>query len=870
MSRKRTQTSNIVEANVNEHCTVISMLRIWSIAFCVGVVAVAGPLRASPRTFSTRYAAIRIDDRGFITSLASRKTAKEYCPPGHPSPLLSLHESGQANETLICPKSAVFSESKGEFVLTFSNGASAVVKAAEKGDYLRFQLVSLAPRGAVDNIIWGPLHTTVSGKIGDIIGVVRDDDWAIGMYGLDDNTIAGPVVDGDCYSMGYYVHSPDPAKYPVPPQYKEGQRFSVGGNGVNDVAFYSHPEEYFQQVLGTGAKLDPEFGSTVAYHARDRRKSYAHYFSLLPGFQRSRPRHQVSDPVEGVDFNGSAVALYACPDDQGLAAIEKIILGEGLPHIVIDGNWIRNPAAFRPQLYWSGPYDKCIEYAAALGLKDISRDTREFYPCLDNHWIGGGVAFSNGRKVTGIEFMEEAHRHGMTFGGLHTLTMFLQGGISRDVTPVPSERLQTVCRTKLANDVSATDTNIVVTDPSFLAEKGTWPRGDDSNYLRIGEEMLRYGGISSAAPWTLTGVKRGHASKAVPHKAGDELVKLQLNCYNGFVPDMQRLPEYADYYADLMARNGLESIDFDGLESTIYQNHGYYAVRVFFRRLFDTYARLTGGKRPRVTGSCVFAGGWEYMDACNLGGGNHMFDPVGNRWGIEGKDFRNGFGNSYYPATFGIQGFQSWWTQYDAENLEAKSIGWDATYALSVSQAAVDRCGEKEGILKAFHAWETARAAGVFSPAIKKQLRNMDCKAHIEQTGEKSFVVSPVKETRLAETAGRDTKWLSLVNAGAEQPLQFVFQIHSSTDGAIITLPDGARIHCDRKIGQHESIVCKGTSAYLADGNLRKIIDLPLERLIRLPHGEAKLGVQFPSTGTAQVHFGMVYWALGPSEKLGD
>ena len=94
------------------------------------------------------------------------------------------------------------------------------------------------------------------------------------------------------------------------------------------------------------------------------------------------------------------------------------------------------------------------------------------------------------------------------------------------MTPVPSEHLQTVCRTKLAKDISATDTEIVVTDPSFLAEKGTWPAGDDSNYLRIGGEMLRYEGISDAAPWTLKGVKRGHASKAVAHKAGDELVKL--------------------------------------------------------------------------------------------------------------------------------------------------------------------------------------------------------------------------------------------------------------------------------------------------------------------------------------------------------
>ena len=108
----------------------------------------------------------------------------------------------------------------------------------------------------------------------------------------------------------------------------------------------------------------------------------------------------MSDPVEGVDFIGSAVALYACPDDQGLATIEKIILAEGLPHIMIDGKWIRDPSAFRPTLYWNGPHDKCIEYAEALGFKDISRDTGEFYPSLDKQWVGHAWDSRIGRPMT--------------------------------------------------------------------------------------------------------------------------------------------------------------------------------------------------------------------------------------------------------------------------------------------------------------------------------------------------------------------------------------------------------------------------------------------------------------------------------------
>jgi len=817
-------------------------------------------------SFQTRYSRIVIDGNGFITSLMSRQSGKEYSPVGHPSPLLSLHEDGQPNDKLLVPVSAAFHPAQKEIELKYSNGAVAVVKAEAKETYFRFQIVSLEPRGKVDNIVWGPLHTTVSKIIGDIIGVVREDDWAIGMMGLDDNTITGPVEDGDCYGMGYYIHSPDPVKCPVPAKYKEGQWFRIGGNGISDTAFYSHPEEYFQQVFGSGAKLEPEFGSTVAYHSRDRRKSYTHLFSLLPGFQHSRPRHQVSDPVEGVDFIGSGIALYACPDELGLATIEKITLAEGLPHIVIGGKWIRDPSAFTPTVYWGGPVDKAIEYTKALGFKDISRDTGEFYASGNKNWEGR-VGFSTGKSMSYKEFADEAHKQGVTHGGLHTLCLFLQGGVSRDVTPVPSEHLQTVCRTKLANDISATDTNIVVTDPSFLAEKGTWPQGDNSNYLQIGGEMLRYDGISETAPWTLIGIKRGHASKAVAHKAGDELVKLQQNCYNGFVPDMKLMLDYAEYYADLMYRNGMDTINFDGFESTVYLNHGYYGVRIFCRRLFETYAKLTGGRFPRVTGSNVFAGSWEYMNVCDVGGGDNMFNAVSGRRAIEGKDIGTGFSSSYFPATFGIQGFNSGWSLYDAENLQAKAVGWDATYALSVSQAALDNCGERDAIFKAFRAWQNARALGVFTKEQKLKLRDPDYKFHLEQTGEKTFTMFPVKETKVSENAGNEAKQFTIANPYDAQSLRFSLRVSGGVNGCVITLPDGTQIKSVAKMEKNQFIICKGNHAYLADSNRKKIAELALTRVATLPVGESKIGVQLP--GTAKLRVDLTVWAFGKGETLG-
>jgi hypothetical protein len=855
---------------------------------------------AQAAAFVTRHAALQIDGNGFITSITSLGTNKEYCPAARPSPLMSLHEGGQTNDTLLAPTNAVFRPVEKEIELSYANGAVAVIKAEEKDSYFRFQLVSLTPRGTVDNIVWGPINTTISKLIGDIIGVVRDDDWAIGLYGIDDNTIAGPLTEGDSYGMGYYIHSPDPVKYPLPPQFTEGQWFNIGGDGVNDVAFYSHPEEYFRQVFGAGAKLEPAFGSTIAYHSRDRRKSYTYKYSLLPGFAASRPRTMTSDPVPGVDFIGSAVALYACPDDQGLKTIESIIIAEGLPHYTVDGKWIRDPASFRPTAYWSGSRDKCIEYTKALGIKDISQDTGEFYPNLGNNWTIGNVSFSSGTNMPFKDFTAAAHAQGLNNGGLHTLSLFLQGGLSGDVTPVPSAHLQTVCRTTLATNISATATTIEVTDPSFLAEVGTWPKGDDSNYLRVGGEMMRYSGISTNAPWIIQISKRGHASTAQAHSAGDELVKLQQNCYNGFVPDLTRMLDYADYYADLMFRNGMDTIGFDGFESTVYLNHGAYGTRLFCKRFFETYAALTGGRFPRVSGSCIFSGAWEYWNVCDVGGGDNMFNAASGRRAIEGKDIGNGFSSSYFPATFGGQSWHSDWSLYDAENLQAKAIGWEATYGFYLSQAAIDSSGEKDAIFEAFPAWQNARVLGLFSKAIRERLKDPDFKFHLEQTGQESFLLYQGKQLQLSATANGTP--VTLTNLYAAQSLQMAIRMHGSSSalaaGIVITLPDGRQITTSQSVNDGGFIIIKrksgagisvtlpdgspvktrpvikdgkvvythGDTAYLADSNRKKTANLKLDQPAVLPAGAANFSVTAP----AGVSYDLTVWAFGSPEKLGQ
>ncbi len=864
---------------------IVSTLRRWLPGLLVSVSCLGfrSPAADAPLlTLQTEYARIALNDRGRITSIVSRQSGKEYLAAGKPSPILSLHDAklvlpsaatyDPAEQALILPSSTAYDAAKQTLTLAYPNGAVATVKVLEKGKYVRLQLLALDQRGTVNDIVWGPIHTTISQTIGDIIGVVRDGTWATGMLALDDKTTQGPPVNDDFGQMYYYIHSPDPVKYPVPPPYREGQTFTIGGDGISDVAFYSHSEEYFHMGFELGALLEPGSGSVLSYHARDRRKGYTTFYTLIPGLPPTQPRHQTVDPVD-VDFIGSSVALYACPDDLGLRVIEHIVLAEGLPRPTIDGKWVKDPAAYQPDIFWNGPHDQLIAYADALGLKNVQDEGMgEYYLDPADHWDGRRVGFADGRRLTIREFTDETRKHGIRYG-LHTLCMFIQTG-SSDVRPMPNEHLQTVLRTRLAADISSADTVITVTDPSYLAEKGTW-HDNNMSVLRIGSELLTYDGISDSAPWTLRNVKRGQfGTRALVHGAGDELVKLQITCYHGFIPDMELVLTYADDYARRLNDLGMEYVDFDGFESCMYQNQGDYAFKKFLRRLFDTYHQLSGGKDLRVMGSTVCEGSWHYMSVCNVGGGNNMFDPVRNRWGIEGKDIRYQWASSYFPATFGAQAYRGDWTMYDAENLQAKSIGWNATYMLGLDQDTVERSSEKDAIFKAFRTWQNARTAQVFTEGTKRQLRNLDLKFHLVQAGKRSFLLSPVKEIVLSGKADNQAHVLEIQNPYDAQPLQFAVQFNGPRDatleGVVIALPGGQRVRSDRKMKPGEFIICKGGAVYVADPFRKKTADLELDRAATLRHGDSEFTIQsLGALHPAMSGFQLAIWAVGRAEPLG-
>lgn len=834
------------------------------------VLFCAGHLHGQSFQLKTNYINIAISNKGFITSIKEKNTGRELCPKGLSSALMSL----TINDRYLSPEQAAYDLQKKEITLKFTNGSKAIIKAEQKQQYLRLQLLSLTNRTQIDNIVWGPYKTNISKTIGDILGVVRDDKFAFGLLGLNDNTTSGPPTGGDMSFMYYFIHSPDPVKYPLPPNLREGQTFTIGGDGVNDVAFYSHPEEYYRMNYGNGARLEPAFGSTVCMHSRDRRKEQLINFPVLPDNLDGKvnsARHQLVLPVNA-DYIGSSVALLACPDSLGLHTIEQIVLNEGLPHPEIDGRWIKDPKAYRPDIAWYGAHDSLLNYAHQLGLKGVQDEGwGEYYPNPQNRWPGRKINFNHSASMTIQEYGALMKKNGIRYG-LHTLCEFLQPDNNSDVAPVPSDSLAIMQRTSITRDITDQDTVITVADKAYFNEYGGW-EGNHTNVLKIGKELIAYNGITQSAPYTFLHVKRGlYGTKKGFFKKGTTIVKLQPNCYHGFAPDMDLQERYADYYGKWLTEGGMDYIDFDGLESCIYQGQGQYSFKRFFGRLFDSYKK-NGGDYLRVMGSAVYEGNWHYMSVCNVGGGTNMFDPVLNKWGIEGKDMRYVLEGSYLPATFGIVSLGSDWNMYDAENLEAKSIGWNATYMLGLSQQSVENCAEKGNIFKAYRTWENARSLNVFTNAVKNKLKDTKYKFHLVQNGKNSFVLYPIQENRMTDLPySAEGKAFRLDNEFGAQPLECWVRVHAEKDqyagGIKIILPNGGEVSVDKKIKNGQFIILKNNTWYIADSHRKKIEEIPCHGKFILPHGQSSLQISALHDSDQKVKLELVVSAMGKGMKI--
>ena len=703
---------------------------------------VLGCSQSSKTSFGTNYLKISINNQGLIYSIKdlTKPQPRELSPSDRPSPLLTLYNSKL--DTLYRPLSAEFNEPQNIIELAYPNNSKAEIRVEPKDKYLKFTLVSLTNREDIEGVQWGSIHTNITNLFGEIIGVARDTsetvNYAIGMLALDDNTLGGTSrTIGDAAPFQYVIHSPDTIQFPLPEDLYEGQIFTLGGNGISDVAFYAHKEPYYRILYGNAAEIDNKGRISITYNSRDRTKKREVYFSLIPNMQANTPNHLQVEPVPGIDYIGSSVALWGSPDSTALMdVIQDIVLSEGLPYPKIDGKWVKDPTAYVPDAITSGGlYDSIVSYTSRLGFKAISLYDQSFLrpDRANDGYIDGKDFEKKPLKLTSgnlshKEFANMAAKYGLTIGRTPITTSLAPG--TKDASPNPSDSLCCQQKRLLVNNISTTDTLIIVDDPKYLDEIASWEgHAENLNMVKIGKELIHYLGISEVEPYRLLNVERGYwGTTPTEHSTNDTICKLQVTInygYDGLIPNMKLQDKIAEYYADVSFINGLGYYDFDGQEFLFNNGHGYYSAKRFFRKMFDK-AAMHGIPSIRFTGATLSEGSWHYQSIWNVGGGKNLYDVETREWGSttsQGKDLRDVTFANYFPVGMGGNfpiNANSTVEQY--EHIQAISVGLGTTYSLYLNQKDVESCPQKEAIFKVIRTWENARAANAFPRDIKKLL----------------------------------------------------------------------------------------------------------------------------------------------------
>lgn len=477
------------------------------LALVLGLSLAAGA--QARQAFRTDRFEMEINDRGEIVRLADLKTQRDYAPEGRPGYLVRVRAAGGAE---LVP--AAVRTDKDRMTFAFEGGIELVVRAAGKPDYLRFELVKAAPAGKIDAVLWGPVLTTIGETIGEVVGVVRDRGFAIGIQALNAKTCGGRLVNEEGTTEGRTTATPEP------------------------------------------------FGSSLqafcVNQARDRVMTVWRQFRNVP-----------VKALPGFRLEGTALAVFGTTPGAALPLIGRIELAEGLPHPTIDGEWIKTSGATgRPYLianFGEKNIDEMLEYARRLGFYSLYHSgpfrTWGHFDLLED-------LFPNGRA--GMKScVDKARAMGIRIGS-HTLTNFITTNDPFVTTPA-NRGLMAAGAAALQKDIDPAATEIAVDREDCFRQASTL------NSVLIGGEIVRYQDVTGSGPYLLTNCVRGaFGTAAAAHAKGEPARKLMDHPYKTLFPDWPMQEELIRNLAAYFNETGVSHMDFDGHEGTCYLGRGDY------------------------------------------------------------------------------------------------------------------------------------------------------------------------------------------------------------------------------------------------------------------------------------------------------
>ena len=663
-----------------------------------GLAAETLTLKARPATFS-------IDATGSFTALTAN--GLNFLAPGQPAPVLSVRVAGK----LYQPNRATWDAAGNTLTLGYDGiGTKAVVAVRAKPTHVTFELTELHTAHQVELVLWGPYPIGIGDLVGEVVGVVCNSEFAVGIQALNVKTLGGYPSHEDDIQPSF--RADDPGNYPGLPAALRKQ----------------------QLWRGDTAKHTP-FGSTLQAYCRnrDRQRVISNW-----GYEKF-----VAMPYDDGGVIGSKIALFACPATEALPTLGEIEVAEGLPHPMMEGKWAKTAwdatASYLIVDFGESTIDQAIEMTQRAGLKHLYHSSPfetwghfKLKPALFPHdWDGFRECVAKARKA-GIGV------------GFHTLSNFITPN-DPYVIPKPDPRLARVGTSELTTDIDATDSEVPVADTIWFQKKTTM------NTAVISEELVRYEGVSASAPWRLLNCQRGAwGTKAASHQKGDSVGKLMDHPYKVFLTDAALAQEVARRIAVFCNHTGATQLSFDGLEGNWSTGMGQYGCSLFTKAWYDA---LTPALRGHIINDASNPHHFTWHIATRYNWGEPWYAGFRQSQTLYRMKNQLFFTRNLLPRMLGWFAVRGGTTPEDAEWLCARAAGYDAGFALATSleSKATQSSGEvavvdkqEAAIFDLINQWETARQSHAFPESVKPELQDVSREFHLVNVGPGEWDLRPV------------------------------------------------------------------------------------------------------------------------------
>lgn len=621
---------------------------------------------------------IGINDKGSIIDFIDLETNKNYLSNDTSTFLMSLRLD---NEIKI-PQSATV---KNDLItLIFENEIEAEIKVEEKDLYLTFELLSLTNKDAVDLIFWGPYSTTINKVIGETVGVVRGEEYAVGIQSLNIKTLGG---------------------YP----WNESDRMPAFDIFREDDANEMHPKTDGSVLYRIEAAKPTSSGSSLQAYCRNR-----HDDRIIQDFNHEKI---VAPTYDDGGVIGSKIALFGCPVEKALETIGEMEIAEGLPHPMINGQWGKiapdAAAAYIITNFTEDDVQRAIDLTKKAGLKYLYHYGKTF-----ENW--GHFDLYKGEFPNGIEGLkkcvEKAEAQGIMVG-THLLSNFITTN-DPYVTPIPDKRLAKVGSSIILANINASETEIPIESPDFFNQM----KNNSLKTVRVGNELIRYGSVSETSPWKLLDCQRGaFNTNASEHNSGEEIAKLLDHAYKVFLTNAELTIEMSETMAELYNKTGLRQISFDGLEGNRSTGLGTYGESLM---PYTWYNSLSDDLKNHliIDASRTTHFFWHIYSRMNWGepwyGG---FRESQTEYRFKNQAY---FRRNYMPGMLGWFKMTSETSIEDIEWLLARASGYDAGYAFVAGFESIEQNGNSDEILELIGDWEKLRLGGSFTEKQKEIFRD--------------------------------------------------------------------------------------------------------------------------------------------------